>query len=148
MTPIEYNLEIEKLKFDQSNTMLNWMGVLAKSLFTTLIMINGGAIISLLTFLGNSKFITHVDKLWFAAIGSFCLGIVFTITSMSCAFFAQKIFREGLDEDTKNGKETDDDVKNKKGITYRNRAIFFVVATVACFILGVICALLALKQGL
>jgi len=148
MTNIEYNLEIAKLEIEQSNNMMNWMGNLAKSLFTALIMINGGAIISLLTFLGNSKFITQIVDLWFAAIGSFCLGIVITIISMFCAFFAQKIFREGLNRDIKQDRETDVNVKNRKGITYRNWAIVFVCIAILCFVSGVICALFALKYGI
>lgn len=144
----EYNLKVAELEFEQSNTMLNWMGNLAKTLFTTLIMINGGAIISLLTFVGNSKSINRFPDLWILAFGCFSVGVVSVVLAMCFAFFTQKIFREGLDKDIMLGKETDVNIRNKKGINMRNCAIGSTVGSILLFVVGVILAVIALRNSI
>lgn len=144
----EYNLKIAALEFEQSNAMLNWMGNLARTLFSTLVMINGGAIISLLTFVGNSKHINKLYNLWPWSFVFFGCGILCVVIAICFAFCAQKIFREGLDKDIKEAKETDYSIKNKKGIFMRNLSIFSTILSVLCFIVGAILAIIALKNSI
>lgn len=143
----EFNLRVSALEFEQSGKMLEWMGMIAKTAFTSLIMINGAAIISLLTFIGNSKFIQTFSNLWFWAIASFCLGLSLVILALAFSFWSQKIFREGLDSDTHLGKDTDHLTKNKIGMAKRNSAISFILLSLLAFVTGCIFSLCALSMS-
>jgi len=132
---------------DESNKMLEAMGGLYKIAFTSLIAMNGMAIISLLTFIGNSKFIQRFSNLWFWAISSYCVGLFFILLSIAFAFWAQKLFREGTDADTKDGRDTDDKIKNKLGIIKRNLAICFFSISLFAFLAGCIFSICAISAS-
>lgn len=132
---------------EQSNKMMDWMNTFAKMVFSSLVIINGGAIISLLTFLGNAKFIKNFSNLWFWAISSYCLGIIFIILGMVFAYWTQKIFREGKDLDIINGFETSDLNKNKIGVGFRVWAIVLSSLSLLLFVLGGIFSIYALSQS-
>lgn len=140
-------MDLTKLRMEESNKMLEWMGTVAKTAFTALITINGAAIISLLTFLGNSQFVQRFSGLWFWAISSFCFGLLFIILGIAFAFWSQKIFREGLDLDIKHGKETGYQMKVKDGIVKRIYAISFVLLSLVAFVAGCVFALCALSAS-
>ena len=143
----EIEMKIIELKMEESNKMLEWMADVAKIAFTSLLTINGAAIISLLTFLGNSKTIKHFSDLWFWSISSYCVGILFVILSITFAFWSQKLFREGLDSNIKQGKETDPIVINREGMCKRNYSITFSLLSLGCFFSGSIFALCALSKA-
>ena len=70
------------------------------------------------------------------------------VLAMCFAFFTQKIFREGLDKDIMLGKETDVNIRNKKGINMRNCAIGSTVGSILLFVVGVILAVIALRNSI
>lgn len=145
------NIDLEtkrlELEMEASNKMLESMQLYAKITFSSLVMVNGGAILALLTFLGNAKYMHKFSELWSWAISSFCLGLISVLISMFYAFWAQKLFREGLDKDIKQNIETDTHQKDKFGLQKRNLCIFFAIASIGCFVCGSLCAILALQSS-
>jgi hypothetical protein len=80
---------IERLKFQVS---------FSETVFRNLILVNGGAVIGLFTFIGNvsdENFIFRLNErlLWFS-FGGFCCGVFLALLSAFGAFFSQKFFYE------------------------------------------------------
>lgn len=143
------DLETKRLELEmtESNKMLEAMQAYAKMIFSSLVMTNGGAIIALLTFLGNVKYIQCFSDLWIWAMSLFCLGLTFALSSMVCAFWSQKLFREGKDKDIKHGTESNYTIKTNSGLQIRICCIFFGVSSITLFSIGAIFAISALKAS-
>ena len=80
---------IERLKFQVAYS---------ETVFRSLILVNGGAIVGLFTFIGNvsnENFIFRLNEkiLWFS-FGGFCCGVFLALLSAFGAFFSQKFFYE------------------------------------------------------
>lgn len=78
--------------FEQSRLRLTGIQELTQSIFKNLILLNGGAIVSIFTIMGHDKNVisSMVDIKWsFAALS---IGLIFTMTAMALSFFAQNIF--------------------------------------------------------
>ena len=145
MINAEIQMKVQELEMEQSNKMLEAMMTYAKMVFSSLVMVNGGAIIALLTFLGNAKSFRYFTDYWIGAIVAFCFGLFFVLGAMALAFLAQKIFREGTDRDIKRGVETDWPKKNFTGTRIRNVCVWCAGISMFFFATGAIMAAWALR---
>src|SRR5690242_19738278 len=73
---------LERLKFQASFAEIAWR---------SLTLVNGGAIVALLTFVGNAKPDVNANWLWDAFV-AFCFGLAFCIASILTGFLAQAYF--------------------------------------------------------
>ena len=65
--------------------------VLAQKLLAALLLANGGALIALFTFIGNSAVVIRAGLLW-AGFGAFVLGLVLALAAFVLAFLSQDRF--------------------------------------------------------
>jgi uncharacterized membrane protein len=73
---------LERLRFQASFAEIAWK---------SLTLINGGAIVSLLTFIGHENSNLNANSLW-NAFAAFCLGLAFCVASILAGFLAQAYF--------------------------------------------------------
>lgn len=107
MDKTDFDLRVFEQQMTQDNIMLETAAGYARLILKFLLIVNGVAILALLTFLGNSKYIQKLSSWWYFSISSFCIGLVLSLIATTFAFWAQKLYREGLDRDIKKLKETD-----------------------------------------
>jgi hypothetical protein len=67
--------------------------------------------------------------------------------TVAFAFWSQKLFREGLDNDTRQWRETNDLAKNTIGMVKRNFAVVFLLLSLAVFVAGCILSLWAMSAS-
>lgn len=148
MDKTEFDLRVFEQQMAQDNIMLETAAGYARLILKFLLIVNGGAILALLTFLGNSKYIQKLSSWWYFSISSFCIGLVLSLITTTFAFWAQKLYREGLDRDIKKLKETDITEKNIYGTQKRKHAIISGILSIICFIVGSMSAVIAISYSL
>ncbi len=123
----KYEMELKKceiefkkheIKVTQNNTFLNHLIDLAKLMLHSTIYVNGGALISLLTFIGHSKNIQS-SNLIIGAFLSFSVGLFLGLVACCFAFFAQSKFQQ----DTASNDNLSNDNLSK---AYCNRTIAII----------------------
>jgi hypothetical protein len=96
MTP-EENQKCSEARLDYENLMadaaerVKFQAEFAHAIFRGLMLVNGGAIVALFTFIGNSTRSFDPSKIWWA-FGLFVVGLVCTLVAMIAAFFSQSFY--------------------------------------------------------
>lgn len=86
----EARLDYENLTADVADR-LKLQGELAQAIFRGLTLVNGGAIIALFTFVGNSEHEFDATRIWWA-FGSFVAGLALTLLAVMAAFRSQSCY--------------------------------------------------------
>lgn len=84
----KYDYEAHRL---ESDDRIKYQIDFAQSLLQNLLLVNGGAIIALLTFIGNAKKTIDFNCLWYGFAG-FSFGVVCALIAYFGAFFSQLHF--------------------------------------------------------
>jgi hypothetical protein len=141
--------DYEELRNDV-NERLKYQFEFSQAIFKSLFLINGGAIVALLTFIGNGKSIVDKTNLFLAML-FFCLGLAFILIAHFGAYFSQGYFMYASSYQAHNAKrilygleiEAQDLIKknNKKGMIAFIAAIVFAGLSLLFFSGGTIFAL-------
>lgn len=86
----EARLDYESLTADASER-LKMQAEIAQAIFRGLTLVNGGAIIALFTFIGNSELTYDATNIWWA-FGCFVLGLASTLVAIMAAFRSQSCY--------------------------------------------------------
>jgi hypothetical protein len=86
----EARLDYENLTADAADR-LRLQGEMAQAIFRGLTLVNGGAIIALFTFIGNSESEFDATKIWWA-FGCFVSGLALTLVALMAAFRSQSCY--------------------------------------------------------
>lgn len=135
----EIGLRQQEMAMTEANAMLDAITQFAKITIQSVILVNGMAIVSILTFLGNitnKNVLCLYDKhLLFYSISAFCSGLFLGLLASAFAYLAQQSLREVYVFP-----EAEEE-KDKKGILFRRIALFCVLSSTVLFIVGAFCAL-------
>ena len=87
--------ELSKMDYEahgqETSERLKYQSEFAHAALRTLILVNGGAIISLFTFAGHARETLQEESIWWA-FASFSAGLIFTMTAYIAAYFSQALF--------------------------------------------------------
>ncbi|MCB5423971.1 hypothetical protein H0274_01760 [Altererythrobacter sp. CC-YST694] len=124
---------------------------LGQATLKSLMLVNGGAIISLLTFIGNKGAVAHPELIKDAML-CFGFGIFTTLIAYFCAYFSQNAFLFYASAVSENGNrelsddtpEYDPDLYLRRGNKALYGAIALSVISLSCFIGGALTAVNAI----
>lgn len=124
----------QEMKLSEANVMLDAVTQFAKVTIQSVILVNGMAIVSILTFLGNitnKNILCMYDKhLLFYSMFFFCLGLFLGLLASVLAYLAQQSLREiYVFPDAK-------EKKDKEGILFRRIALGCILVSTLLFIAG------------
>lgn len=141
----EAQIRLEEIAIAESNAMLDAITQFAKITIQSVILVNGMAIVSILTFLGNitnKNILCMYDKhLLFYSMFFFCLGLFLGLLASVLAYLAQQSLREiYVRPDAK-------EKKDKEGILFRRIALGCVLVSTLLFIAGAFMSLNGILGG-
>jgi hypothetical protein len=141
--------------YEQARLRLSGVNNLTMSIFRNLVLLNGGAIVSIFTIMGHDRNVISSTSKIEPAFGTFVLGLICTMLAMACAFFAQNIFFVNEDRFARRtafqlaGLEPPEEFAITQltlGNRIRTCAVSFALFAVACFIVGSYLALDAVAR--
>ena len=127
----EESMKLMECQYSEANLMLDVIAQYAKSAIQSVIIINGMAIISILTFIGNTIERGFVYNKWLIGftIFCFCVGIIGGMLGYCFAYLSQQIFRRIYENNNS---------ADEKGVLYRNIGFGVVIASIVFFFIGCI----------
>lgn len=135
----EIILRQQEMGMAESNVMLDAITQFAKMTIQSVILVNGMAIVSILTFLGNitneNVLCRYGKKLLFYSISAFCCGLFLGLLASMFAYLAQQSLRDVYV--CPEAKEK----KDKEGVRFRRTALACILIASVLFIAGALIAL-------
>ena len=141
-------VDVSEQFFADSSERLRYQHEFALSGFKSLILINGGAIISLLTYVGNYD--DKIPSSWLrASMATYVIGLVLTPLAYLLSYQSQSLFMAGSFKRAVMVRRGDGDLseeltENRIGMRYVNGTIVAAVLALAVFIAGSVFAVLAI----
>lgn len=102
----------------------------AQALWKSLMLVNGGAIVAILTFIGNTKITVDPASIWWA-MACFVVGLAATMFSTLAAYICQSGYMRGSAESL-----FGEDTPTNQGEGWEWAAIAGIGAGIACFLVG------------
>ena len=129
------------MSFQEDHALETYRSMISISVegFKTLLLINGGAIVAMLAYLGQSSKGTETAKHMFYPLLFYIAGIVLTVLALMCSYATQfKLFNESVNPRQNN---------NPQHMRFVYAAIFFVVLSLGSFVIGSFLSVRAISKS-